>query len=49
MAQLLTMGDFPHLEYLACCSGEAKSPKDSVAHLPVPVATSQALGFPKWQ
>lgn len=37
MTQLLTVGHFPCLEYLACCSGEAVSPVDSVAHLPVPV------------
>lgn len=36
MTQLLTMGHSMSLEYLACCSGEAMSPINPVAHLLAP-------------
>ena len=48
MTQLLTMGHFMCLEYLARCSGEAMSPTEPVAHLPAPIDISHALGFLKW-
>lgn len=48
MTQLLTMGQFMCLEHFACCSGEAVSPVDPVAHLPAPVDISHALGFLEW-
>lgn len=48
MTQLLTMGNSMSLEYLACCSGEAMSPINPVAHLLALVDISHAPGFLKW-
>lgn len=45
MTQLLTMGRFMCLEYIARCSGEVMSPTDPVAHLLAPI--SLVLGFLK--